>query len=470
MKKNYSVFSIFFLVFIGIFISNDLQAKHIVGGEVTYRCKGISGNSVTFEITFTMYRDSKGGGANFDNGAGFGIFKGNGEDWEFVRVRNFNPSNVGAINIDTGNPCLEVPTGIGVEKGTYQFDVVLDISQTDSYMIAYQRCCRNNTIFNILNPDVTGAVYSVTISPRAQITCDNSPTFDEFPPVVICANSLLTFDHSATDIDGDQIEYSFCAPIAAGGIAGVNFGDPEACDGITPNPENCGPPFDEVNFRLPDYRFDRPLGGNPVVDLNPFTGLISGVPNVNGQFVVGICATTYNQSGEIIGIIRRDFQFNVTTCEVAVQAQIDADEIINGNEFIVNSCGENTVNIRNLSTDQSKIFSYDWEFDVNGDLVEFDTRDISYTFPDTGVYRGFLYLNKEGNFVDCQDSAAITINIFPEIVADFGFDYDTCIAGPVDFEDLSFSGAGDVIKWDWDFESGSTSNKQDPPRCWPTRG
>ena len=117
MKKNYSVFSIFFLVFIGIFISNDLQAKHIVGGEVTYRCKGISGNSVTFEITFTMYRDSKGGGANFDNGAGFGIFKGNGEDWEFVRVRNFNPSNVGAINIDTGNPCLEVPTGIGVEKG-----------------------------------------------------------------------------------------------------------------------------------------------------------------------------------------------------------------------------------------------------------------------------------------------------------------------------------------------------------------
>lgn len=470
IKNKYSVFFISILVFVGIFISSDLQAKHIVGGDVTYRCKGIVGNSVTFEITFTMYRDSKGGGANFDNGAGFGIFKGNGENWVFQRVIPRNPSNVGAINIDTGNPCLEVPPGIGVEKGVYQFDVVLDISETESYMIAYQRCCRNNTIFNILDPDVTGAVYSVTISPRAQMTCDNSPTFDEFPPVVICANSLLTFDHSATDIDGDQIEYSFCAPIAAGGIAGVNFGEPTACDGITPNPENCGPPFDEVNFRLPDYRFDRPLGGNPVVGLNPFTGLISGVPNVNGQFVVGICATTYNQDGEIIGTISRDFQFNVTTCEIAVQAQIDANEVIDGENFILNSCGENTVDVINLSTDVSKIFSYDWALNVNGELVEFDTRDFSYTFPDTGTYKGFLYLNREGDFIDCQDSAEITINIFPEIFADFDFAYDTCIAGPVDFMDLSYSGAGDVLKWDWNFESGATSNKQNPRYSYNTPG
>ncbi len=470
MKKKYSFLSALFFLFVGIFISNGLQAKHIVGGDVTYRCKGISGNNVTFEITFTMYRDSRGGGANFDNNAVFGIFKGNGTSWVYYDIENESPTNIGAINIDTGNPCLEVPTGIGVEKGIYKFDVVLERSETQSYMIAYQRCCRNNTIFNILDPDVTGAVFSVVISPLAQATCDNSPTFDEFPPVVICANSLLTFDHSATDIDGDQIEYSFCAPIAAGGIAGVNFGDPEACDGITPNPVNCGPPFDEVRFRLPDYRFDRPLGGDPVVGLNSFTGLISGVPNVLGQFVVGICATTYNQNGDIIGKISRDFQFNVTTCEIAVQAQIDASEIINGEEFIINSCGENTVNIRNLSTDQSKIFSYDWELDVNGDLVEFDTRDISYTFPDTGSYSGFLFLNQEGDFVDCKDSAEVTINIFPEIVADFDFTYDTCVAGPVDFIDESYSGAGDVIKWDWTFENSAKSNEQNPDYLYLTPG
>ncbi|MDF1698127.1 MAG: PKD domain-containing protein [Saprospiraceae bacterium] len=470
IKKIYSRISVTILMMFCIMISNPAFGKHIVGGDVTYRCKGINGTTVTFEITFTMYRDSKGGGANFDNNAVFGIFKGNGDNWAFQRVIRENPQNVGAINIDTGNPCLEVPTGIGVEKGVYKFDVVLQISDTDSYMIAYQRCCRNNTIFNILDPDITGAVYSVTISPRAQATCDNSPTFDEFPPVVICANSLLEFDHSATDIDGNQIEYSFCAPTAAGGIAGVNFGDPEACDGITPNPSNCGPPFDEVRFRLPDYRFDRPLGGDPVVGLNSFTGLISGVPNTIGQFVVGICATTYNTNGEVIGRINRDFQFNVTTCEVAVQAQIAADKIINGEEFIINSCGENTVEFVNISTDQSKIFSYDWELDVNGDLVEFDTRDITYTFPDTGSYKGFLFLNKQGDFIDCQDSAEITINIFPEITSDFDFTYDTCTAGPVDFVDLSSSGAGPILDWSWTFENDGYSSEQNPSYRYKTPG
>lgn len=470
MKKNYSYLSIFILLLVGMLFSNGLEAKHIVGGDVTYRCKGISNNQVTFEITFTMYRDSRGGGANFDNNAVFGIFRGSGNNWQFLRTTQRSPTNVAAINIDTGNPCLEVPSGIGVEKGVYQFDVTLDIHETQSYMIAYQRCCRNNTIFNIIDPDITGAVFSVTISPLAQATCDNSPTFDEFPPVVICANSLLTFDHSASDMDGDQIEYSFCAPIAAGGIAGVNFGDPEACDGITPNPAQCGPPFDEVQFRLPDYRFDRPLGGDPVVDINAFTGLISGTPNVLGQFVVGVCATTYNQAGEEIGKISRDFQFNVTTCEIAVRAQIDASEIVDGEEFIINSCGENTVDFMNLSTDQSKIFSYDWELDVHGDLVEFDTRNISYTFPDTGTYKGFLYLNQDGAFADCKDSAEITVNIFPEIIADFDFSYDTCVAGEVAFMDQSVTGAGDVLAWEWLFEDGASTNEQNPEHLFETPG
>ena len=470
MKKKYSRVHIFFILLLGIFFSNEMHAKHIVGGDVTYRCKGITGNMVTFEIVFTMYRDSRGGGANFDNGAAFGIFKGNGNSWVYYDQEPGNPMNIADINIDTGNPCLQVPTGIGVEKGTYTFDVELEISETQSYMIAYQRCCRNNTIFNILDPDITGAVFSVTISPLAQRTCDNSPTFDEFPPVVICANSLLTFDHSATDIDGNQIEYSFCAPISAGGTDGVNQGSPTACTGITPNPVNCGPPFDEVKFRLPDYRFDRPLGGDPLVTINSLSGLISGVPNVLGQFVVGVCATTYNQNGEVIGTISRDFQFNVTTCEIAVQAAIDATEIVNGEEFIINSCGDNTVDITNISTDASKIFSYGWELDVNGDLVEFDTRDISYTFPDTGSYSGFLFLNREGDFVDCKDSAKVVINIFPEIDADFDFVYDTCVAGPVEFMDQSFAGAGAVTSWDWMFEPGAFDSIQNPDHRYETPG
>jgi len=94
MKKKYSFLPIFFLLLAGIFFSGDLTAKHIVGGDVTYTCKGINGGFVTFEITFTMYRDSRGGGADFDRNAIFGIFRGNGNDWEFVDFKEESPMNI----------------------------------------------------------------------------------------------------------------------------------------------------------------------------------------------------------------------------------------------------------------------------------------------------------------------------------------------------------------------------------------
>jgi len=441
-------------------ITATLSAKHIVGGDVTYKCLGIENSNVRFEITFTMYRDTKGGGANFDANANFGIYRGSGNNWVFYDSKRESPREIEDINLDTGNPCLKVPSGIGVEKGVYRFEVVLEISDTDSYMIAYQRCCRNNTIFNILEPGDTGALYSVVITPPAQSSCDNSPIFNDFPPVVICANALLEFDHSASDADGDQVVYSFCTPKAAGGTDGVGFGNAEACTGITPDPINCLPPYDDVIFNAPTYTFDRPIGGNPVVNINNNSGLISGVPNVIGQFVVGVCAQTF-RDGVLMGEVRRDFQFNVTTCEVAVRASMEADKILDNNRFLIEQCGDLNINIANLSTDLDKILTYDWEFYIGNDTIREDMRNFNYVFPDTGTYEGVMYLNKLENFDDCKDTGYVTLNLYPEIIADFELIYDTCDTGPVELNDLSESGAGPILSWDWRIESEEVSNSRD---------
>ncbi len=468
MKKKYKNILLFGMMLFFMFSTKETFSRHIVGGDVIYECLGVTGDRIRFNIVFTMYRDSKGEGAQFDSPARFGLFKGLGSSWNFERSYRVEPKDIAAISLDTGNPCLDVPTNVGVEKAVYEFQVEFEISSTQSYMISYQRCCRNNTIFNIIEPDVTGAMFSATISPFAQQECDNSAIFDGFPPVIICANTLLNFDHSATDIDGDQIVYSFCAPISAGGTTGVNFGDPESCDGITPDPSSCGPiNFRNVTFRPPAYSFDKPLGIGIVI--NQSTGLISGIPQTIGQFVVGVCATSF-RNGVEIGVLTRDFQFNVTTCEIAVQASIGATEIINGEKFIIHSCGENTIDFVNLSTDESKIFSYDWELYVNDDTIRFDTRNINYTFPDTGRYTALMLLNNEGNFENCKDTAFININIYPDIIADFGFTYDTCLAGPVDFVDLSETDAGNVLKWDWLFEENETSDTQNPSHIFQTPG
>jgi gliding motility-associated-like protein len=80
-------------------------------------------------------------------------------------------------------------------------------------------------------------------------------------------------------------------------------------------------------------------------------------------------------------------------------------------------------------------------------------------FPDTGTYTGTLYLNP-GDI--CGDTAFIRVNIYPKIEANFSFAYDTCVAGPVAFTDLS-TGDGMINKWNWNFGvPGGVSSVQDP--------
>lgn len=439
---------------------SDSKALHIIGGDVVYKCLGKDTirNEARFRITFTMYRDSKSNGALFDDPATFAVFKKSGSAYVFLRSLRINVNNVKDIDIETNNPCILVPVNVGVQSGVYEFEVTLPIIN-DNYLIAYQRCCRNNTILNLVDPGSTGAAFTTEITPEAQNYCNNSPTFNGFPPVVICVNRPINFDHSATDIDGDSLVYEFCNPLTAGGTDGATTpGNVNSCTGVTPDPSNCRPPFDLVVFNSPNYTFSRPMGGNPVVTIDPRTGIIGGAPTVLGQYVVGVCVKEY-RNGKLIGTLQRDFQFNVTTCEVAVQADMKATSKTDS-EFNINSCGEFTINFINKSTDIRYIKNYYWEFDIKGKKETYDTRDVSVTFPGLGTYKATMILNKDlPGLVECSDTASITINLYPSINADFTFDYDTCVAGPIVFKDQSVSGAGPVQKWDWNFIEGKSPLK-----------
>jgi gliding motility-associated-like protein len=439
---------------------NDIKALHIIGGEVVYKCLNLDTvrREVRYQIIFTMYRDSKSGGADFDRNASFGIYRGSGVNWTFVqRVNNINPQNIREIDIANNNPCILVPVNVGVQSGVYIFEVTLPIIN-QNYLISFQRCCRNNTILNLVNPGDTGAAFTTEITPRAQLLCNNSPTFTSFPPVVICVNRPINFDHSAMDIDGDSLVYEFCNPLTAGGTDGATTpGSATSCTGVTPNPNNCPPPYEFIIFRAPNFTFDRPMGGNPIVNIDPMTGLIGGSPNLLGQYVVGVCVKEY-RNGELIGTLRRDFQFNVTTCEIAVLADLAASAK-SETDFTINSCGETTIDFINLSTDVRYIQNYYWEFDIRGTKTVYNTRNVSIAFPGLGSYTGTMILNKDlPGLAECSDTASITVNLYPSIDADFTFVYDTCVSGPVVFTDMSNSGAGPIQGWDWNFIEGRSTS------------
>ena len=434
----------------------NLEARHIIGGEVNYVCNGDG----TYTFTMVVYRDCSSFGAEFDNPAVITVFR--GDNSPYFEVATFNVNIFGAIeNIEPdANPCLIIPPNVCVEKATYVFTVDLPQSN-ESYHVVYQRCCRNNTISNIINPGEAGATYTIELTSKAQQECNNSPVFDNFPPIVICAGDPLVFDHSATDADGDQLVYEFCAPILGGGLLGTpeNPGDPNACNGVMPSPA-CPPPFGEVNFVLPTYSALNPMGGDPQVSINASTGMITGTPDVLGQFVVGVCVKEY-RNGELISLTRRDFQFNVAVCDPTVDAMIEYDELVGEDEFVINACGESSVTFNNLSVQQQFIDTYEWSFDINGNTETFGDWEPTVDFPGEGVYQGQLVLN-EGT--DCGDTAHIFVNVFPEINADFSFVYDECVAGPTDFTDLSVSEAGPntIVEWSWNFSGQGTSDEQHP--------
>jgi gliding motility-associated-like protein len=313
----------------------------------------------------------------------------------------------------------------------------------------------------------------IEITSLAMEICNDSPIFNNFPPVVICSGLELEFDHSATDAEGHQVFYEFCAPLTAGGTDGATTpGDANGCTGVTPNPAQCSPPFDEVTFRLPDFSATNPLAGDPQVSINSVTGLITGVPQINGQYVVGVCAREIF-NGEIMTIVRRDFQFNVTTCEVAVTAQIEPqgeativeiEEIIDGIPTpvrTITSCGDEAIDFEHVGPAED-ILSYLWVADFgNGNTDTANTRVTQFTFPGPGDYDVLLVTN-EGLTCEARDSFPVTI--FPALFPDFSFEFDTCVAGEISYTDLSTTAElGQTIeRYNWDFDGEATSTDPNP--------
>jgi len=435
------MFRIIVVLLVFFICTSDSNAKHIIGGVMYYEFIRNQDNINTYRIVLKMYRDCKPeqDKAGFDGlvnetPAFATIFRGLNS---FYSNLDFGRPNVKRLDLEITNKCLVLPPDVCVEEGIYTVDINLPVS-SQSYHISYQRCCRNNSITNLVNPGDVGATFTVEITPLAQQEKNSSPQFINFPPIAICANFPVEFDHMAIDKDGDSLVYSLCAPFIGGG----NEMDNQGCFVVAPDPD-CPPPYDEAVYRAP-YSAANPLGGNPILNINRETGFLSGTPIVAGQFVVGICISEY-RAGKLLSVIRRDFQFNVTSCSKTVDALVEIFGI-EGKDIEIKVCGDSLVNINNISTVEANIFQYSWNFDFNGTKQTGSIKNFQVKTPETGVYKGNLILN-EG--LPCSDTARITLNVFPDIRADFTSLYDTCLGKVIDFTNTSESDAGPITSSVW---------------------
>jgi gliding motility-associated-like protein len=456
MSTTKTVLNRFFLLFLILLASGQMNAMHIIGGEITYEfVNQVSPTVNRYKFKLRVYRDCNGGGARFDSVASVSIYRGDLNGGAFTTEVKVPIGMIESIRPDTPD-CVSNFPNVCAESALYEFTRDLPVIN-QSYVVVYQRCCRNLTIRNLINPGDVGASYYTEITPLAQQIKNSSPVFKAFPRTVICNGIPLFEDQSATDKDGHQLVYSFCSPVDGGGtiLAGQGL---FSCDGAQPIP-SCGPPFDQVPFVVPTYTPGAPMGGSPVIQINSGTGLITGTPNSLGQFVVGVCVQEFF-NGQLVGTLQREFQFNLADCTPELYANVTADTALGPKIYVVNSCGPLTVFVKNESTKKSNIDSVRWIIPLPGGQFGQSTDfDLTYTFPDTGSYTVKLLLNPGQQ---CSDSALVYVNIFPDLEADFGYAYDTCIAGPVTFTDLSKSGPG-IVSWNWEFGGPTESSKDQSP-------
>jgi len=323
--KYLLVLSFFFTIY-------SLQANHIIGGELTYS----STDFTEYDFTMIVYRDCGAGGANFDS------FNGNSiigtvtifRDGVVRETINLSVPVISSIDInDSAHPCPE-NLGICVERGVYDFSVTLT-STNATYTISYQRCCRNPTITNIISPNETGMTFTLDLSEETQGSFNHSPTFNSAPVTLVCVNEPMFINSSAADLDGDELRYSFCSPFIGGGLDGTGgtSGDFNDLTGVAPDPD-APPPYFNIDYIAPNFSAATPLAGDPLITINPTTGVISGTPNIIGQFVYGICVEEY-RNNVLLSTIRRDYQLNVVDCNPSACNTNSTTENIQSNSLTV---------------------------------------------------------------------------------------------------------------------------------------
>lgn len=416
----------FFLLLIPV---NQLHATHIVGGEMSYRCLG----NDRYEVTLQVRRDCANANAEavFDNPAAVWVY-----DADFGQLPNFankgrflfylNESDT--LEQTVTDPCRNFTGSLCVETAVYVDTIVLP-RRPGGYYLMYQRCCRNSIIDNIQNPLETGSSYILRISESALETCSSSPQLTDFPPLSTCLNVPFAFDQSAENNSGDSLVYSLFTPY-------------EGATVDNPNPDVTGtiPGFPErIRWLDPTYDENYMLGNqsNPLT-IDPETGLLTGLPQIQGTFLIGIQVQQY-RSGVLISSVVRDFQLTVGDCGGLPQADFEPSDVF---------CEGLDVDFQNLS--QNANFSK-WFFDLNDTTQTSEEFEPSYTYSDTGTYDVMLIVSNDSICFDTIQKQLILKE--SNLNVDFDFDVSGCVdTFDISLTDLSADSLGGIGSRTWEIK------------------
>ncbi len=276
------------------------RATHIVGGEIEMIY--ISGNR--YKVCLAMYFDQVNGNPGaIDPDVTVNIFR---------KVDNFN---MGAILLSQVSNTLVPYTQPACASGDlitrkilYCAEVTFNrdlYTHPQGYYISWERCCRNGTIVNIVDPGAAGQAFYLEF-PRLKDAStgfnfiNSSPTL--FPPLsdYACVNQPFYFNFGGKDLDGDLLKYRLVAPLNGFSSSTV------------PLPPPSPGPYPNVIF-WPGIGVSNMIPGSPPLTINPSTGVLTLKAFDVGLYVFAVAVDEF-RGGVKIGEVRREFQLLVLNC------------------------------------------------------------------------------------------------------------------------------------------------------------
>ncbi len=434
-----------------LILSPDVMASHTKGGWMYYEYLGqgiIEPAKLRYKVVLNLYMICNPSSGQLDDPINFSIFDGGNNTFlQNTSVAIATNSNTQNCTLVSCHECISPIPNICYKVVTYEKEVEL-ASSLNGYTISWQRCCRISGLSNIQAPsNNSGATYTIKIPGTGtglNAEQNSSPRFNFNDTAIVCNNSFFSVDFGAVDPNGDSLVYSFCDAFNGGSQS-------------TPTPTTAtAPPYSSVNYSA-GFSGLTPLGSGAEID--PQTGIVSGIAPGSGEYVVTVCVAEY-RNGIYIGQARKELHLKVADCSVA-KARLDP---------VYTTCDGFSLSFSNNGG--GNINTYFWDFGVTGTLDDTaNTANPTFTFPDTGKYLIKLVVNRNS---PCGDSTTAIVNVYPGFFPGFTHTTPVCINTPVNFTDTSRTIYGLVDSWRWDFGNtavlNDTSRLQNPSYTYTTAG
>ncbi|MBC7447342.1 MAG: gliding motility-associated C-terminal domain-containing protein [Hymenobacteraceae bacterium] len=281
------------------------RASHLAGTE--WQLTPVVANQ--YRVRLTVYLDPTNGGTEAigDPDVTIAAFEQlGGAPGTDRRVRDYGLIRTGTRSLQGAGPGCSL-INIAIQELTYEGVLTLEAdlySGANGYYLAWERCCRNQTIANVANsrsaPLATTLEFPSFRNPLLGGQPNAAPRFGPPPrAVALCLGEPARVSFAATDADGDSLAYAL-VPLLSGLTTTTRPFLP------VPSPG----PYRPLSY-APGFSVEQPLPGEFILDAR--TGELRGVPTQVGTYVVAVGVREYRR-GELIGANRREIELSVANC------------------------------------------------------------------------------------------------------------------------------------------------------------